>query len=55
MARSQHEGGNGGPQNELKVFIKRKIRLFGQDIMRRGHGVNYQKLFTSLLGGATRK
>ncbi|TYJ03359.1 hypothetical protein E1A91_A12G022200v1, partial [Gossypium mustelinum] len=26
------EGSNGGPQNEFKVFIKRKIRLFGQDI-----------------------
>ncbi|MBA0688015.1 hypothetical protein Goari_005826, partial [Gossypium aridum] len=38
MARPQHEGDNGGPQNKFKIFIKRKIRLFGQDVVGRGHG-----------------
>ncbi|MBA0844670.1 hypothetical protein Goarm_023321, partial [Gossypium armourianum] len=32
MTRPQQEGGNEGPQNEFKVLVKRKIRLFGQDI-----------------------
>ncbi|MBA0833561.1 hypothetical protein Goarm_005996, partial [Gossypium armourianum] len=33
MTRPQQEGGNGGPQKEFKVLIKRKIRLFGQNIL----------------------
>ncbi|MFQ6636014.1 hypothetical protein Gotur_012996 [Gossypium turneri] len=32
IARPLQEGGNGGPQHEFKVLVKRKIRLFGQDI-----------------------